>query len=219
MTLGYPKNSIIALTWRHFLDYPDQTEWLLRFPMVKASLRAMDMVSEFAQDILGHPAITRWGVTGASKRGWTTWLVGAVDPERVVMIMPIVLDCLNMQKSFHQMYQNTGNWTFTMNDYWQEGINGRLDDVNMPLMTSLIDPYAYRERLTMAKMIVSSTGDEFFMPDDSHLWFADMPEPKYFRMLPNAEHSTVLSGLTTPHFIFSARQLFISVNKGIYLCR
>ena len=61
------EDGIIALTWRHFLDYPDQPEWLLRFPMVKASLRCMDMVSEFAQKELGYPEINRWGVTGASK--------------------------------------------------------------------------------------------------------------------------------------------------------
>ena len=33
------EDGIIALTWRHFLEYPDQPEWLIRFPMVKACLR------------------------------------------------------------------------------------------------------------------------------------------------------------------------------------
>ena len=75
----------------------DEPEWLLRFPMVKASVRAMDMVSEFSQKNLNGPEIDQWGVLGGSKRGWTTWLVGAVDPERVKMIAPIVLDCLNFQ--------------------------------------------------------------------------------------------------------------------------
>ena len=65
--------------------------------MVKASVRAMDMVSEFSQKNLNGPEIDQWGVLGGSKRGWTTWLVGAVDPERVKMIAPIVLDCLNFQ--------------------------------------------------------------------------------------------------------------------------
>ena len=39
-------------------------------------------------------SIDRFAVAGASKRGWTTWTVGAVDP-RVAMISPIVMDELN----------------------------------------------------------------------------------------------------------------------------
>ena len=64
------------------------------------------------------------------------------------------------------MYRNTGNFTFATIDYYYENIFGRLDDPNMPLMTALIDPYEYRDRFIMPKLIISSTGDEFFMPDD-----------------------------------------------------
>ena len=113
------------------------------------------------------------------------------------------------------MFRNTGNFTFATIDYYYENVFGRLDDENMPKMTKLIDPYEYRERLVMPKMIISSSGDEFFMPDDTHYFFQDLPEPKYFRILPNAEHSTVLSGVSNPHFIFSMRSLFIATIKGL----
>ena len=55
-------DAIIALTWRHFLDYPDQPEWLLRFPMVKACLRAMDMASEFSQTYLAGTQLQQTGI-------------------------------------------------------------------------------------------------------------------------------------------------------------
>ena len=113
------------------------------------------------------------------------------------------------------MFQNTGNWTFVIDDYWRESIMGRLDDPNLPKMTALIDPYEHRERLTMTKMVISATGDEFFMPDDSYYFFKDLPEPKYFRILPNAEHSTMISGLSAPHYLISARALFLSTIKGL----
>jgi len=208
------EDAIIALTWRHFLDFPDQPEWLVRFPMVKACLRAMDMASEFSQQELGGPPITRWAVTGASKRGWTTWLTAAADPERVKAASPIVLDLLNMQPNLRHMWENTGNWSFTFYDYWIEDVNKRLDDPNFPAMEDLIDPYAYRKRLTMPKMVVSSTGDEFFMPDDTHMFWDELPEPKYFRLLANAEHSTSLSSLSSPHFAFSFRQFVLAAFKN-----
>ena len=30
-----------------------------------------------------------------------------------------------MDDLMHQMFRNTGNWTFTFTDYWYEGVNGR----------------------------------------------------------------------------------------------
>jgi PhoPQ-activated pathogenicity-related protein len=30
-------------------------------------------------------------------------------------------------------------------------------------MTDIVDPFSYRDRLTMPKLVVDSTGDEFFM--------------------------------------------------------
>lgn len=207
------EDGIIALTWRHFLDYPDQPEWLLRFPMVKACLRAMDMTSELSVQLGGIP-LTRWSVLGGSKRGWTSWMVAVADPERVVVVAPIVLDLLNMRENLHHMWRNTGNWSFTFSDYWMEELLGRLDEDNFQLMAEYIDPFEYKERLTMPKLIISSCGDEFFMPDDSHYFFDELPEPKYMRLLPNAEHSTVISGLSAPHFMFSFRQFVLATLKG-----
>ena len=36
-------------------------------------------------------------------------------------------------------------------------------------MFAIIDPYAYRSRLTMPKLVVDAGGDEFFMVDGLHL--------------------------------------------------
>ena len=46
--------------------------------------------------------VDEFTVTGASKRGWTTWTIGAVD-KRVKAMAPLVLDCLNMRAAFRSL--------------------------------------------------------------------------------------------------------------------
>ena len=63
------EDAIIAFTWDHFLNDPSQPEWLLRFPMVKATLRAMDALTEFAAKKFpgDNYQLDYYGIAGASK--------------------------------------------------------------------------------------------------------------------------------------------------------
>lgn len=40
---------------------------------------------------------------------------------------------------------------------------------------------AYNERYTMPKMVVTTGGDEFFIPDDSHYYWDQLQGPKFLR--------------------------------------
>jgi len=59
-------------------------------------------------------------VTGASKRGWTTWMISTVD-KRVKCAIPVVLDCLNLKEQFFSWFRNMGAWSFALWPYWIEG--------------------------------------------------------------------------------------------------
>jgi PhoPQ-activated pathogenicity-related protein len=56
-------------------------------------------------------------------------------------------------------------------------------------LLEIIDPYTYRERYTMPKLILNSAGDQFFVSDSSRFYYDDLPGPKLLRYSVNTDHS------------------------------
>ena len=52
-----------------------------------------------------------------------------------------------------------------------------------------VEPYSYRDRLTMPKFLINAAGDQFFLPDSSQFYFDDLHGEKYLRYVPNTDHS------------------------------
>ncbi len=185
---GRYEDDLLAYTWDKYMTTGDPT-WIGRLPMVKSAVRAMDTVqSLMAGPDGGQIEVDKFVVAGASKRGWTTWLTGAVD-RRVVAIIPIVIDILNVRVSMKHHHAAYGFWAPAVGDYVRHGITQREDSPEYAALLKIEDPLQYRDRLRMPKFIVNAAGDQFFPPDSSQFYFSELPGEKHLRYVPNTDHS------------------------------
>ncbi|KAK2192423.1 hypothetical protein NP493_31g00002 [Ridgeia piscesae] len=185
------EDSIIAHTWNTFVkDENASPEMLLRYPMTKAVVRAMDTIQEVTRKVAAHTNITKFIIAGASKRGWTTWTTTSLD-KRVVGQMPMVMSLLRFFKNMQKHQSSLGGWTFAFQAYYYENITRYMGHPRMKEIVSLVDPYDFIDKYTIPTMMVDGTSDQFFLPDDSHLFFSQIPGPKYMLMLPNRDHSLI----------------------------
>jgi PhoPQ-activated pathogenicity-related protein len=186
---GRSEDDLLAYCHIQFHKTGDPT-WVARLPMVKSAVKAMDAACEFlASAEGGKTAIKHFVVAGGSKRGWTTWLTGAVDP-RVKAIVPIVIDVVNVRPSMMNHYAAYGFWAPAIGNYSrQHKVMDLWDSPRMQELNRIEDPYFYLDRLTLPKFIVNAAGDQFFTPDSSKFYFDDLKGPKYLRYVPNGDHS------------------------------
>ncbi|MBN1125779.1 MAG: PhoPQ-activated pathogenicity-related family protein [Sedimentisphaerales bacterium] len=210
------EDDIIAYSWDKYLTTGD-SDWPLQLPMVKSAVRGMDTVQNFIARLTGNLHIDSFVVAGASKRGWTTWLTAAVD-KRVVAIAPVVIDMLNTQESFDHHFAVYGFYAPAVAPYEKMKIFDRIDTPMSDKLMQIVDPYVYRDRLTMPKFMINSAGDQFFLPDSWRFYFDGLKGVKYLRYVPNCGHGlkdtdaleslnifyqSILEGWKLPQFTFS----------------
>ncbi|GAG63333.1 unnamed protein product, partial [marine sediment metagenome] len=112
---GLREDALIAFTFQNYLESGD-TSWPLLFPMTKAAVKAMDAVEEYTQKQWAV-AVDSFFVTGASKRGWTTWFTACVAPQRIKGIAPMVYDNLNLAAQMPHQIEAWGDYSEQIDDY------------------------------------------------------------------------------------------------------
>lgn len=182
---GKTEDELISMTLHNFQNDSDYT-WPLLFPMTKSAIRAMDAVQEFTTQ-KKNETVNQFVVTGASKRGWTTWLTGAHD-KRVKAIAPMVIDMLNMSASIEYHKVTWGDYSVQIEDYVKLGIAQQVATPGGNKVVQMVDPYAYRRNLTMPKMILMGTNDEYWPVDAVKNYIDSIPGDNHICYTPNAGH-------------------------------
>ncbi|HIA46432.1 MAG TPA: PhoPQ-activated pathogenicity [Candidatus Hydrogenedentes bacterium] len=181
------EDAIIAYSYDKFMTTGDPT-WPLLVPMVKSTVRAMDAVQKFMDEQASkRQVLESFVLVGASKRGWTTWLTAAID-DRVKAIAPLVIDMLNLDEQMAQTMEYYGRYTEATQDYTQFGIQDKINTAEGQALLKIVDPFEYRDALTMPKLVMLGAGDQYWTVDSANLYFQELKGPKYIRYEPNADH-------------------------------
>lgn len=185
----------IARSWQLTMQSPQNRALLpLHVPMAEA----ISQTIRLAKKELRPWHIDKFIVTGASKRGWATWLAGISDPS-VEAIVPFVADALNTQDIVKHMYRvYGGNWPIAFKPYYDNQIDLKLGTPAFEQLMKIEDPLQYlatdaRSRLAIPKYIINASGDDFFPPDDTRYYFDPLPGEKSLRIVPNSDHLGIVN--------------------------
>ena len=207
---GRFEDDAISETWLRYLDTGDET-WPLLFPMVKSAVKAMDAVQEMASE---HRDVKVDGfvITGASKRGWTSWLTPVVD-ERIIGTAPMVIDMLNMRAQIKYQKAMWGKFSDSIKDYTEKGLVKIGEESERERQLRLMmDPFTYRSKLKLPKLIVNGANDPYWCTDALNNYWDELPgDDNHILQLANAGH-----GLQGSHdlALTSIAAFFESVASG-----
>lgn len=189
------EDSLIAYTWINWIRTPAEErnpETMVLWAMAKGASKGLTTITNVVKEKHGYD-IEKFVVAGPSKRGWTTYLVGACDP-RVIGIAPQVISMYGFVENMHHHQRSLGGWSFAFEPYWEEDLTTYLDDPVVDTLYPLFDLKEMAANLTMPKLMVKASLDEFFALDDFQFFADDFgPGVQYPWIIENTNHPMLLA--------------------------
>lgn len=184
---GLNEDELIAYTFDKYIASADST-WPLLFPMVKSAVRAMDAIEDASKG--SENPISKFVVTGESKRGWTTWLTAATGDKRIIGIAPMVFDNLNIQAQMKHQLELWGHYSPMIEAYTKRDLQSKAETERGTKLVGMVDPFSYLGLLTMPKFIVNGANDPYWTVDALSLYWNALPGQKSVLIVPNSGHDT-----------------------------
>ncbi len=207
------EDDLIAHTFAEYLkSEPSDATWPLLLPMTKSVTQAVRAVGEWSQNQQKknpeNQPLEQWVFSGASKRGWTTWLAAAalntqnvapaenqtpVDANalkpRVMGIIPIVYDNLDLAAQMPHQLAAWGRYSAQIDDYTKRGLPDLTGTERGRGLINIVDPYVYRARFAMPILAISGANDPYWPLDAFNLYRDALPGQTNLYIAPNAGHA------------------------------
>ena len=154
--------------------------------MAKSAVRAMDAVQAWAKE-KGKGEVTRFVVTGgleagldhlAHRRGRTPGHRHRPHGHRHAQHGPARPEPARVW----------GKYSEQIDDYVKRGLMERAKTPEGTELWKMVDPYTFRDRLTMPKLLINGANDRYWTLNAIDLYWNGLKGPKYLVELPNAGH-------------------------------
>lgn len=185
------EDKLLAYSFKDY-DNSAESDWPILLPMVASVVRGLDLVENELRKraLLSSNSHLRAVVGGASKRGWTTWLMPIVD-SRVVAIVPAVFDMLNIPAQIEHARAAYGRDSPKIKAYTELGLTDKVNQGKISKLVKLIDPFSYRARLTVPKLLILGTNDPYWVTDSFSQYGSKLPGITSILESPNTGHSAL----------------------------
>ncbi|MBX3097324.1 MAG: hypothetical protein KF812_10715, partial [Fimbriimonadaceae bacterium] len=160
---GLQEDALLAESIVSFMSSGDPAD-LTHTKMVGAALAITD---HFSRSTV---------LTGASKRGWTSWLAGFGSNPLIKGIAPRVFDHFDFRLQLARQRELWGRSSPMIEDYNDADLVSPVDDPTFDPVLDLLDPVRSWHGLDVPALAIAGTNDPFWTPDAWHLVAGSRPD-------------------------------------------
>jgi PhoPQ-activated pathogenicity-related protein len=180
------EDDLIAFTFSKYLEEQDE-KWPLLLPMVNSVVRAMDALQQATKG-----KISKFIITGESKRGWTAWLVGTLGDPRVIGIAPVAFDNLDFDAQLKYQFESWGKLSEMLGSYSGAGLISEMETPAGSALREIVDPIFSLSSVHVPVLAIRGSNDPYWTADAANLYWAKVRPPKGFLVLPNEGHDFII---------------------------